>query len=249
LGGRSRGGGGVSGVWIRVRRQDAPDRPESRRFEDFEVEVAAGDSIASILYALRERPLTREGRRVAPVAFDSACRGAGCGSCTLLVNGRVRVACRTPIEAVRSKRGPTVLEPLSKLPLVRDLIVDKSPMREHLLSVRAFIGPKLGPAPAGSAELDRCVECGACLEACPETGQDRAFVGAAALNEAHLLDQLESGGRRARLDAVMRGGGVAECGKARNCVDVCPESMPLFDSILGLSHDTARLWLGFLLRR
>jgi len=239
----------VTDVWLRVRRQDAPDRPETARYEEFDIAVEPGDTLSTALHALREQPVTRDGRRVAPVAFESACRGAGCGTCALLVNGRARLACRTSLESVRPKRGPIVLEPLSKLPLVRDLVVDKSPMQARLLQVRAFASAELGPAPQGIAALDRCTECGACLDACPETGSERPFVGPAALHEAHLLNRLDPTRARERLDAAMQGGGVAECGKARNCVDVCPERIPLFDSILGLNHDTARLWLGFLLRR
>jgi succinate dehydrogenase / fumarate reductase iron-sulfur subunit len=239
----------VTGVWLRVRRQDAPDRPETLRYEEFDVAVDPGDSVSAALHALREHPVTRDGRTVAPVAFESACRSAGCGACALLVNGRARLACRTSLESVRPKRGPIVLEPLSKLPLVRDLLVDKSPTRERLVRAHAFASAELGRAPSGIAELDRCTECGACLEACPETGRERPFVGPAALHEVHLLNRLDVAEARARLDAAMQSGGVAECGKARNCVEVCPERLPLFDSILGLNHDTARLWVGFLLRR
>ena len=34
-----------------------------------------------------------------------------------------------------------------------------------------------------------------------------------------------------RLEALMGQGGVADCGKAQNCVEVCPKEIPLVDSI------------------
>jgi len=236
-------------VVLRILRQDSPAEPETRRFEEFAVKAAPGDSIASALFALRASPVTLDGQRVAPVAFESACRGDRCGACTLLVNGHVRSACRTSLLGARPKRGPVVLEPLSKLPLVRDLIVDKSPLRAARQRLGAWLEEPTeeAHAPFALAVIDRCSECGACFEACPETSRD-GFAGAAALNEVRLLNALGAGAARAsaRLDAVMGPGGIADCGKARVCVEVCPEGIPLFDSILGLERDATRRWLGTL---
>jgi succinate dehydrogenase / fumarate reductase iron-sulfur subunit len=46
-----------------------------------------------------------------------------------------------------------------------------------------------------------------------------------------------------RLDAVMGEGGVADCGKAQNCVEVCPKEIPLVDSIASVSRDTTKRML------
>jgi succinate dehydrogenase / fumarate reductase iron-sulfur subunit len=52
-----------------------------------------------------------------------------------------------------------------------------------------------------------------------------------------------------RLDAVMGDGGVEGCGKAQNCVEVCPKEIPLVDSIAEVSRDTTkRMLLGWLLK-
>ncbi|MBK7585366.1 MAG: 4Fe-4S dicluster domain-containing protein [Myxococcales bacterium] len=238
---------------LRILRQDSPAELETRRFEEFEVEGAAGDSIATALHTIAKHPVTREGKPVAPIAFESNCRADGCSACTMLVNGHVRPACRTPLHEARPKRGSIVLEPLSKFPVVRDLIVDKARLRTARLKLGAWLdaeaeGPL--PVPRALAGFDRCTECGACVEACPETS-NAAFVGAAALNEVSFLNRTGAGAARgaARLAAAMAAGGVASCGKARVCVEVCPERMPLFDSILDLEHNTTRLWLRTLLRR
>jgi succinate dehydrogenase / fumarate reductase iron-sulfur subunit len=53
-----------------------------------------------------------------------------------------------------------------------------------------------------------------------------------------------------RLDALMGPGGVAECGKAQNCVEVCPVSLPLDESIAAMARATTkRLFTGWLRRR
>jgi succinate dehydrogenase / fumarate reductase iron-sulfur subunit len=240
-------------VVVRVQRQDSPGALESRRFEDFSVEIRSGDSVATLLHAIADDPVTTEGHQVAPVAFESACRAARCSACTILVNAHAAVACRTSVESVRPKRGPIVLAPMSKFPLIRDLIVDRSPLRDAGQRLGAWLDEPPAAAPLTTfalSEIDRCTNCGACFEACPETSGKR-FVGAAALNEARLANELSAGGPRkpARLDASMNAGGVAKCGKARVCVEVCPERIPLFDSILSLERETTRRWLATLLRR
>jgi succinate dehydrogenase / fumarate reductase iron-sulfur subunit len=80
------------------------------------------------------------------------------------------------------------------------------------------------------------------LEACPQYGSRTDFVGAAALNDSrrlalHPIGRLQ---RRERLEATMAPGGVADCGKAQNCVEVCPMQIPLVDSIQELARETSK---------
>ena len=53
-----------------------------------------------------------------------------------------------------------------------------------------------------------------------------------------------------RLDAVMGEGGVADCGKAQNCVEVCPEGDPArrLDRRRGARHDRSSMLFGWLLK-
>lgn len=240
-------------VVVRVQRQDSRTAVETRRFEDFSVETRRGDTVATLLHAMAEDPVTTAGQHVAPVAFESACRATGCSACTILVNAHVAVACRTSIESVRPKRGPIVLAPMTKFPVIRDLIVDRGLLRGAGQRLGVWLDDPPSSAPGTTfalSEIDRCTLCGACFEACPETAGTR-FVGAAALNEARLSNELAAGRSRktARVEASMNAGGVANCGKAGVCVEVCPERIPLVDSILALERETTRRWLATLLRR
>ena len=47
-----------------------------------------------------------------------------------------------------------------------------------------------------------------------------------------------------RLEAVMGEGGVADCGKAQNCVEVCPKEIPLVDSIAVVARETTKRMLS-----
>ena len=42
-----------------------------------------------------------------------------------------------------------------------------------------------------------------------------------------------------RLDAVMGKGGVADCGNAQVCVEVCPKNIPLTESIADIEKHTS----------
>jgi succinate dehydrogenase / fumarate reductase iron-sulfur subunit len=150
---------------------------------------------------------------------------------------------------------------MKKFPLIRDLVVDRSRMFESLKRVKAWIEidgtHALGSGPRQSQEdqeaiypLSRCMTCGCCLEACPQYGEQSEFVGAAALNQVRLFNSHPTGKlqKTQRLEAVMGPGGVADCGKAQNCVEVCPVKIPLVDSIQHVARDTSkRLLFGWLL--
>ena len=78
---------------------------------------------------------------------------------------------------VGPNQEPVTLQPMTKFPLVRDLIVDRQRMFKDLKTVKAWIqldgSHELGPGPRQSQEnqeeaypLARCMTCGRCLEAC-----------------------------------------------------------------------------------
>ena len=179
----------------------------------------------------------------------------------MLINGRVAQACSALVDELSPRGKSIVLEPLRKFPLIRDLIVDRARVFEALGRVHGWVDvdleqpPAPAPAQAPAAQraeyaLGRCTSCAACLEACPQWSEQREFVGAAALAQVRRLNLNPVGGlgRSERLERVMGPGGVADCGKAQNCVEVCPMQIPLVDGIQGVARDaTKRLIFGWLL--
>ena len=235
-------------VRLEVRRQDAADKPGTRRIEKLETAWSRELTVAGALRQLeREMPN-------AP-GWEAGCLEGDCGACAMLVNGQVRQACTTLVDEVSPKGKSILLEPLSKLPLVRDLVVDRGPLRSALASVRAGLDVEWSEGhvadcavrdqPAMLA-LSRCTDCGACLEACPQWGEHSDFVGAASLNEVRRLALYPARAleKAARLEAVMVPGGIADCGKAQNCVEVCPMGIPLVDSLQTLSRETSKQLLS-----
>ena len=62
-----------------------------------------------------------------PLAFDFSCRGRMCGRCAMMLDGEPVLACVEPLPD-----GSHTVEPLAGLPVVKDLVVDKSQVQEKI---------------------------------------------------------------------------------------------------------------------
>lgn len=249
-------------VHLRIRRQDDADKPDTMRWEEFKVPYLPQMNVNSALQQIQKYPRTLDGKEVAPVVWEAACLEEVCGSCTMVINGRVRQACSTLVDKLAPKGEVITIEPMTKFPVTRDLIVDRSRMFEAMKRVKAWIEldgtHELGPGPRESQEnqeerypLSRCMTCGCCVEACPQYNDSTSFVGAFALNLVRLYNLHPSGAmhKNERLESVMGEGGVTDCGKSQNCVEVCPKEIPLVDSIAVVARETTkRLLFGWLLK-
>lgn len=248
-------------VRFKILRQDAPS-DSTRRWEEFDVAWHPQMNVISALMEIQKSPVTVDGKKVAPVVWEASCLEEVCGSCTMVVNGKVRQACSALIDKISPDGEPITIAPMTKFPLVRDLVVDRSRMFEDLKRVKAWIdldgshelgaGPRQAPQNQEEAyPLSRCMTCGCCLEACPQIGGASDFIGPAAINQVRLFNLHPSGKMHKgdRLEALMEPGGIADCGKAQNCVEVCPKEIPLVDSIADVSRQTTKHMLfGWLLK-
>ncbi len=229
---------------IRIRRQDGPGKPS--RIEEFAVPRRPNMNIISCLQWIAAHPVTTDGRETTTPVWESGCLEEVCGSCTILINGKVRQSCSALVDKLAE---PILLEPMSKFPLVRDLCVDRSRVFNDLKKVKAWVPIdgtySLGAGPAMSQKLQeqryplsRCMTCGCCLEACPQYTPSNHFVGAAVISQARLFNDHPTGAalKEERLDALMQDGGIADCGKAGNCVEVCPKDIPLLESIASVQR-------------
>src|SRR3984957_7997011 len=166
-------------VRLKVHRQDSAEHPETRHWEEFEIAWQPQMNVISALMEIQKAPVTTEGKTVAPVVWECVCLAEVCGSCTMIINGKPRQSCPALVYQIAPNGETITLEPMTKFPLVRDLIVDRSRMFNDLKKVKAWIqldgSYELGPGPRQSQEnqeeaypLSRCMTCGCCLEACPQ---------------------------------------------------------------------------------
>jgi succinate dehydrogenase / fumarate reductase, iron-sulfur subunit len=245
-------GNGETGrqVIVRIRRQDAPDKPEKARWEEFAVPYRPNMNVISCLQYIVAHPVTTDGKPTTPPVWDSNCLEEVCGACTMLINGRTRQSCSALIDKLGTDPGePITLEPMTKFPLVRDLFVDRQRLFDDLKRAQCWVPVDgtydLGPGPRISQRLSeeryplsRCISCGCCLEACPQYTPANEFVGAAVISQVRLFNDHPTGAalKDERLEVLMGEGGVADCGKAGNCVEVCPKEIPLLESIAAVQR-------------
>ena len=233
-------------IIIKIKRQDKP--ASSAYWQTFKVPHRPFANIISCLMEIQKSPTTGSGETVSPVTWDSNCLEEVCGSCTMLINGKVRQACTALVDNLKS---PITLEPMSKFPVVRDLQVNRERMFKSLKKVKAWIdidgSHDIGEGPimqdqnrAKRYVMSECMTCGCCLEACPQFTMDNDFLGASTFNQVRLFNLHPTGKMKKedRLNAVMGEGGITDCGNAQVCVEVCPKNIPLTESIADIGRQT-----------
>ncbi len=230
---------------VKIKVQRRAKEGTAASWETFEIPYRRNLNIISVLMDIRKNPVTIEGRTTTPPVWDMGCLEQVCGTCTMVIDGRVRQSCSALVDdLLLASGGETVsLAPMSKFPNVRDLKVDRTKMFEHLKQVNAWIEldgtHNLGPGPHVSNDLaqeryalSRCMTCGCCLEACPQYGDDN-YIGPQAIAQARLFNMHPVGKLTAdeRLNGLLGDDGIANCGNAQNCIRVCPMSLPLTKAI------------------
>lgn len=165
-------------VNVRVLRQDGPGQPSY--WQRHQVPYEENMNVISVLQQIAAQACTVEGEKVAPVSWDCGCLEEVCGSCTMVINGRVRQSCSSLVDRLLEE-DPTEIElrPMTKFPVIRDLHVDRSRLFQGLKRVKAWVpvdsyydmggGPRQSRAQQEeSYPLSQCMSCGCCLEACPQ---------------------------------------------------------------------------------
>ena len=229
--------------------------PGKQYWETFVLKRRASCTVIAALMEIQRNPINSKGEKVTPVVWESGCLEEVCGSCSILVNGTPCQACTALIEPIIKKSGNSTvtIAPLSKFPLVRDLIVDRGQMFENLKKITGWIEEESlqesGPGPKISQQkqeilyiLSTCMTCGCCSEACPQINEKSQFLGPAAVAQVRLFNTQPKGKNQKadRLHAMMEKDGISACGNAQNCVRVCPKNIPLTDAIAAISRDTTK---------
>ena len=122
---------------IRIRRQES--QKSDSYWQEFEFDGSKNSSVANVLKELNSRTPLKDnsGNIVTPISWECSCMVRKCGACAMLINERPRLACSTFLHTLK---GSTItLEPLSKFPLVRDLIVDRSILFENLKKLNLWL--------------------------------------------------------------------------------------------------------------
>lgn len=199
---------------LHVRRYD-PESSAPARWETYQVPFVRTMTVMEALEYLWDQGTY--------IAFRANCREFTCGSCAMQINGKPRLACDSLLED-----GMRV-EPLSRYPVLKDLVVDTSQVRDKWQELALWPERRDGEAFAVSPQIleqyqqifSRCIECYSCLEACPQSDTEESpydgpmWMLQIARAAAHPLDVAD---RVAQAEAR----GLWRCVNCYECADVCP---------------------------
>ena len=177
-----------------------------------------------------------DGNPTARIRWECSCMQTMCGGCAMVINGVPALACATFADEVKGKM--LILEPLSKFPVVADLIVDRSIINENLISAKAYLD---GLAHRDARQHDqqysvaKCLKCGLCLEVCPNYRAGDWFYGPAFANESYMIAS-QSNDKKAPIIKEYKKHFGANCSKALSCQSVCPMHIETITSIMRMNR-------------
>jgi len=213
-----------------------PAADQEPYFQAFIHEPRPSDSILDALKDIRDR-------QDPTIAFRYSCRAAVCGSCGMVVNGKIVLACRTLVAATGSDE--IVVEPLPNLHLLKDLLVDMTPFWNAYERIEPYLQPE-GDVPekghlVEEEKMERvfqnvtCILCACCYAACPVASRDDRYVGPAALAKLHrFITDPRDKRTWESLKAMDDPTGAWGCDTVFRCNEVCPKEVEPADGIEGV---------------
>src|SRR5271169_3930813 len=236
---------------LRVWRGDAG----AGELADYQVEVNEGEVVLDVLHRL-------QATQASDLAIRWNCKAGKCGSCSMEINGRPRLACMTRMSVFTPEETLTIT-PLRTFPVIRDLVTDVSFNYAKAREIPSFTpDPSVKPGEFRMQQVDvnrsqefrKCIECFLCQNTChvirdhPEN--ERPFAGPRFLMriaelEMHPADTAD------RRDIAQDDFGLGYCNITKCCTEVCPEHIkitdnaliPMKERVVGRKYDPL-VWLG-----
>jgi succinate dehydrogenase / fumarate reductase iron-sulfur subunit len=197
-----------------------PGRIDPPRYQEFSLEADPEMSVLDALEAIRLR-------QDPTLMYRHSCHHSSCGTCACKINGRERLTCITRIKELED--STIELAPLDGFEASVDLVVDISPfyadMDEDWDYLRLSENSRSTRMPDGVdayRRFENCIECGACISACPVTHKKNGFLGPAVL--AALSTESKKAAQKSQRLLEIAGceHGERLCDRALNCSRVCP---------------------------
>ncbi len=177
------------------------------------------------------------------IAWECSCMQKKCGACAMVINGRPCLACDAKLYENKTIR----IEPLRKFPIIADLMVNRDIIFDNLSRMKVWSEKELIAVDEKNDimyEASRCLQCGCCLEVCPNFVSGGRFFGMSAMvPSSRLLTGMNKGDAhdlRKQFGKKITDG----CGKSFACRNICPTGIDI-EKLMARS-DAAVLWSFFL---
>ena len=221
---------------VKIKRQRNSD--SEAYWQSFRYDGDTHVTVSAVLDALNytDDLFDVDGKPASRIRWECSCMQAVCGGCAMVINGIPALACATFADV--SKGDELVLEPLSKFPIVADLIVDRSIIYENLISAKAYLDTLAkndGRQHKQQYSVAKCLKCGLCLEVCPNYRPGGDFFGAVLANESYLVAS-QSMNKKSQVIKEYKTHFGAGCSKALSCQSVCPMDIETITSIMRMNR-------------
>jgi len=215
-------------VTIKVQRFD-PSADVVPYWQAYQVKSKPGMTVLDALFEILNH---QDGT----LAFRFCCRAGVCGSCAMMIAGKIRLACETQVAALPAKKE-IHLSPLPHQKVVKDLAVDYTQFFDRLKRVKPYL---VGKEPYPDREYIQmpkervpinepidCIMCGSCTSACTMAWTSGTYLGPAALLKSwRFIADTRDTVTNERLDILENEeAGVWRCHTQFNCVEVCPKKL------------------------
>jgi fumarate reductase iron-sulfur subunit len=152
------------------------------------------------------------------LVFKGVCRSGVCGSCSVMVNGKAKLAC-----SYKPNDGDYI-EPLNYHEVKRDLIVDKNKTHSTLeTSHAAMYGDVIVENFPKVTVQSNCILCDSCFASCPVMAVNENFIGPFALSRVYKYTTI-SNDSKTSIDAIQQNG-VWDCTLCGECTLACPQGI------------------------
>jgi len=235
-------------VTLRVFRYD-PEKDQAPYYKDYEVPVE-GTLLNALLYIKDNVDPT--------LTFRAFCRSEVCGSCSMRVNGRTKLACKTPMkELVETWKGkPLRIDPLNHVKVIKDLIVDIDKPIEKMKTLIPWLVPDPRVVPNDPMhesiiypeELEayktqiHCMLCFSCYSACEAVEDNERYRGPFAFSKAYRfqVDRRDIETAKEKRVRYALSGGLWSCVQCQKCLYVCPKGVKPAEDIQNLRGEAVR---------
>ncbi|PRY01942.1 succinate dehydrogenase/fumarate reductase iron-sulfur subunit [Allonocardiopsis opalescens] len=222
----------MSKASFRIWRGDAGEG----RLVDYTVEVNEGEVVLDVLHRL-------QATQAPDLAVRWNCKAGKCGSCSVEINGRPRLACMTRMNLFGPDDVITVT-PIRTFPVIRDLVTDVSYNYTKARQIPSFTpDPRVKPGEMRMRQVDversqefrKCIECFLCNTVChvirDHEENTEHFSGPRYLMRVAELEMHPEDTADRRMIA-QDDFGLGYCNITKCCTEVCPEHIKITDNAL-----------------